>query len=41
MEYLIGMIGWSISAIFFLVAGIVIYKKCGYIEKDQGKKKTS
>lgn len=41
MEHLIAMIGWSISAIFFLISGIIIYKKCGYIEGEESNKKTS
>ena len=32
MENPVVMIGWSISVIFFLVSGIIIYKRCGHIE---------
>ena len=39
LEYLVVMIGWSISVIFLLVFATIIYKKCGHIENEGGKKK--
>ena len=40
-EYLVVMIGWGISVISLLVFAAIIYKKCGYIEDEEGKKKIS
>ena len=41
IEYVVVIIGWSISVIFLLVLVTIIYKKCGHIESKEGKKKIS
>ena len=38
-ERLVVMIVWLISVVFFLTFATIIYKKCGHIEGEEGKKK--
>ena len=40
-EYLVAMLGWGVSAIFFLASAAFLYKKCGHIEGEGSKKKPS